>query len=458
MKKADERFFQKFFPADEFRGRRKRLVEEIGIDAHVLLRGGRMPQGPRFKQSKLFFYLSGAEMPGAYVLISGKDGKSALYLENRDPEKHPEGTGLGIEDAEEIRKATGLDAVYHRDELLGHLKGVKKLYLQDFEDEVGCWTRFEAGAVFRARAEDPWDGRPSDSQYFVDLVKQRLPGVAIESLAPIVSEMRRVKSEREIEMLRRAGYLSALATTEAMRATRPGLLERQLSAVASYIYDTHGAVGVGYPQIVAAGNDMQFGHYSRGDAMLADGDIVLVDTAPDYGYYTSDIGRIWPVNGKYAPWQRELYDYITTYHKTLLGLLKPGVMAADVQAEASQIMGEVWKKTAFSKEIYREACGRVLKSNPLSHPIGLAVHDGSPYKHKPLEPGVVLSVDPQLSVPEEELYIRAEDTVLITDNGIENFTGSAPLEADEIEATMRAESRFPFYGEALEWDPGRRMG
>jgi Xaa-Pro aminopeptidase len=458
MKKADERFFQKFFSAQEFAARRERLLDEVGPAAHVLLRGRSEPVGPRFLQSKTFFYFSGIVIPNALLLISGPERQTTLYLPHRDPEKHPEETGLGVEDAAEIVAATGVDEVCDRALLTEHLAKVRTLYVQDAEDELPCRTRFEAAAWATEREQNPWDGRPSDVQHFIRLLRERAPHAEIKGITPIVAEMRRVKNAAEITIMRRAGYLSALATTEGMRLTKPGLVERQLSALASYIYYTHGATGEGYPQIIAAGNNMQFGHYHRNDALLVDGDIVLMDTAPDYGYYTSDIGRIWPVNGKYAPWQRELYGYITTYHKTLLALLKPGVMAADVVTEASRIMTEVVAKTKFSKSIYRQAAERVLQSkNPLSHPVGLSVHDGSPYKHKPLEPGVVLSVDPMMTVPEEELYIRSEDTVLITANGIENLTGAAPLTPDAIEATMKEPSRFPLYDTAREWDPGRRM-
>lgn len=458
MKRADERFFQKFFPKTEFTARRRRLLAEIGPDAHVLLRGRIEPVGPRFLQSKTFFYFSGVVLADALLLMSGADGRTTLFLPHRDPEKHPEETGLGVEDADEIKSATGVDEVCDRADLDRRLQAVKVLYLQDAEDELPCRTRFEAATQAEHRKADPWDGRPSDVENFIHLIKTRYPQIKIEKLTPIVSELRRVKSPAEIEIMRRAGYLSALALTESMRMTKPGLVERQLAAVASYIYYTHGASGESYPQIVATGNNMQFGHYSRHDAVLADGEIVLMDTAPDYGYYASDIGRIWPVNGVYAPWQRELYGFITHYHQTLLALLKPGKTHAGVQAEASQIMLGVWEKTAWSKDIYRTAAERVIKnSNPLSHPVGLSVHDGSPYKNKTLEPGVVLSVDPMMTVREEELYIRSEDTVVITANGCENLTGGAPLTPDEIEAAMREPGRFPLYDTALAWDPGRRM-
>lgn len=458
MIQADQRFFQKHFSPDEFASRRARLIKEIKPDAHVLLRGRIEPWGPRFLQSKTFFYYCGVEIPGAMLLISGPDRRSTLYLGHRDPLKHPEETNLGVEDASQIKTATGIDEIRPIDQLTMDLTPVRTIYLQDAEDEMPCRTRFEAAALATARAEHPWDGRASDAQHLAELVRKRCPSATIEALTPIVSEMRRVKSAQEIAVLRRAGYLSALATTEAMRVTRPGLIERQLSALASYIYLSHGASGESYSQIIAAGNNMQFGHYHRNDALLVDGDIVLMDTAPDYGYYASDIGRIWPVNGTYAPWQRELYGFITIYHKTLLELLKPGKTKDQVQAEAAAKMMEVFNRTAWSKEIYRESAHRVITaSNPLSHPVGMSVHDGAPYRHKPLEPGVVLSVDPMMTVPQEELYIRSEDTVLITESGCENLTGAAPLTPDEIEATMKQPGVYPLYDTVSQWDPGRRM-
>ena len=189
---------------------------------------------------------------------------------------------------------------------------------------------------------------------------------------------------------------------------------------------------------------MQFGHYSCNNAVLQDGDIVLMDSAPDYKCYTSDIGRTWPVNGVYTTWQRELYGYIVKYQQTLLGLLRPGLMADDILKTAAERMAGVVASTRFSKRIYEESARRTLEfKGHLSHPVGLSVHDVGPYRHKPLEPGVVLSVDAMMWVPEEQLYIRCEDTVVITADGIENFTAAAPLDPDTIEAVMREDSAYP---------------
>jgi Xaa-Pro aminopeptidase len=175
--------------------------------------------------------------------------------------------------------------------------------------------------------------------------------------------------------------------------------------------------------------------------VLRDGDLVLMDAAPDYHYYTSDIARVWPVNGRYSRWQRELFGFIVEYHKALLKAIRPGLTADEVLKIAAEEMREYVKSRSFSKEAYRKAAERTLEFKwHLSHSVGMAVHDVGDYRSAPLKPGVVFSVDPQMWVPEEKLYIRVEDTVAVTSSGIEVLTGSAPLELDDVEATMREKS------------------
>jgi Xaa-Pro aminopeptidase len=266
----------------------------------------------------------------------------------------------------------------------------------------------------------------------------RLPHIDIKDLTPILDSLRLVKSEREIQLLRKAGKLAALAVTEAMRVTRPGVMEYHLRAVANYIFIAYGAAGESYHAIVASGENIWDPHYSLTDSVLKDGDLVLMDAAPDYHYYTSDIARMWPVNGKYSPWQRELYSFIVEYHKALLGTIRPGLTADEILKVAAEEMSDYVKNHEFSKEIYRRAAERALEfKGHLSHTVGMAVHDVGDYRSTPLKPGVVFSVDPQMWIPEERLYIRVEDTIVVTGNGVEVLTGFAPLELDDVEATMR---------------------
>jgi Xaa-Pro aminopeptidase len=141
-------------------------------------------------------------------------------------------------------------------------------------------------------------------QRFICLLRTRFPHLVVKDLTPILNSLRFVKSERELQLLRKAGKLAALAVTEAMRVTKPGIIEYHLRAVANYIFIAHGAAGEGYHAIVASGENIWDPHYSLTDSALRDGDLVLMDAAPDYHYYTSDIARVWPVNGRYSRWQR----------------------------------------------------------------------------------------------------------------------------------------------------------
>jgi Xaa-Pro aminopeptidase len=222
-----------------------------------------------------------------------------------------------------------------------------------------------------------------------------------------------------------------------MRSTRPGVREHHLEAVARYLFRLNGAAGEGYCAIVPSGPRIWHPHYFRNDAELRDGDLVLMDYAPDYRYYTSDIGRMWPVNGRFSPEQRELSAFITRYHRALLRRIRPGRLAAEILAEAAEEMAGVIASTRFSRPSVEQAAKRSLQySGHLSHPVGMAVHDVGDYRGRPLEPGMVFAVDPQLWVPEEKLYVRVEDTVAVTDDGVEVLTAAAPLELDEIEAEI----------------------
>ncbi len=227
-------------------------------------------------------------------------------------------------------------------------------------------------------------------------------------------------------------------------------MEYQLDAVSKYIFSANGARGEGYPSIIAGGANMWYAHYMRNDCVLNDGDIVLMDHAPDCGYYTSDIGRIWPVNGKYSPWQRELYGFCVRYHKALLSRIRPGVSARQIMDEAAEEMRKAIEQATFSKPIYEQAARQMLKSRGhLSHGVGMEVHDAGDYQARLLCPGMVFAVDPMMRIDEERLYIRIEDTVLVTENGMENFTGGAPTELDDVEKLMKEEGILQKYPPVL---------
>ena len=162
----------------------------------------------------------------------------------------------------------------------------------------------------RVDRQRTWDGRLPRESRFIELLQFRNRGAEIRNLSPILDELRAIKSPREIALIRRASQLAGLGLMEAMRSTEPGVYEYQLDAAARYIFLVNDAKLEAYRSITAAGTEnINNMHYYRNAKRLEDGELVLMDYAPDYRYYVSDIGRVWPVNGTYAPWQRELLQF-----------------------------------------------------------------------------------------------------------------------------------------------------
>jgi len=167
----------------------------------------------------------------------------------------------------------------------------------------------------------------------------------------------------------------------------------------------------------------------------------LIDAAPDYRYYTSDITRMWPVNGTYTPAQRALYGFVTEYSKTLIAAIRPGRTCDEIEDEAVEIMQSRLGEFDFATESHASGAQWMFDFRAhLAHSVGMSVHDGLSHKTGPLEPGTVFSVDPQMKIEADRLYLRVEDTGVVTEDGFDVFTKDVPYELDEIEAVMRGES------------------
>jgi Xaa-Pro aminopeptidase len=434
------------FPPAEFAERRARVFAEIGDDAMALIQGAPNIRGfLRFRQTNSFYYLSGVEVPHAYLLLDGRSDRTTLYLPHRDARRERgEGKVLSAEDAELVVELTGVDRVEPLERLGRDLMGpllrppAPALYTMLSPAEGAAQSRDELLIGMASEVADPWGGQPSREGWFVQQLGLRYPQFEIRDLTPILDRLRIVKSEREIALVRRASELAGLGLMEAMRSAQPGAWEYQLDAAARYVFLIHGAQGEGYRSITGTGSNAYFGHYHRNDAQLRDGELVLMDYAPDYRYYTSDVARVFPVNGRFSPEQRQLYGFVHRYFDVLMDVLRPGVSADQVMDEAAARMRSVFKATAWSKPSYRQAAEEMLAfRGHLSHPVGLAVHDVGNYRARSLEPGVVLALDPMLWVHDEKLYVRIEDVVVINEDGAENFTWFVPRSIDAIEQLMR---------------------
>ncbi|MGB7800636.1 Xaa-Pro aminopeptidase [Buttiauxella sp.] len=270
---------------------------------------------------------------------------------------------------------------------------------------------------------------------------------------PWVHEQRLFKSEEEINAMRRAGEITALAHTRAMEKCRPGMFEYQLEGEILHEFNRHGARFPSYNTIVGSGENGCILHYTENESQMRDGDLVLIDAGCEYQGYAGDITRTFPVNGKFTAPQRAIYDIVLESLETALQLYRPGTSMQEVTAQVVRIMVAGLAKLGILHgevdKLIAENAHRPFFMHGLSHWLGLDVHDVGAYgqeRSRVLEPGMVITVEPGLyiapdaDVPAEYrgIGIRIEDDILITAEGNENLTASVVKSADDIEALMAA--------------------
>ena len=453
--------FRQDFPPEEFATRRAKVFEAIGASSIALVQGAASPAGyTRFRQSNEFYYLCGIEIPHAYLLLDGATKRATLYLPHRNAgRERGEGKVLSAEDAEEVKKLSGVDDVFGTDLLGEHLAryargGVIRTILTPFSPAEGAaMSRDLAVRVIGDYAADPFDGRGSREGEFIQLLRMRFPQFAINDLTPTIDQLRLIKSSREITMLEKATRLSGLGLMEAMRSTVPDIYEYELDAVAKYVFYRDGAQGDAYFSLIASGQNAYWPHYNAGQRKMLDGDFLLMDYAPDVGYYMSDVTRMWPVNGKFSPWQRELYGFYLTCYRAILSHIRPGVTAQVIKQEAVLDMESALGTTKFSKPEYERAAREFVTSykqgaanarSGLGHWVGMATHDdGTDYG--PLRAGMVFTIEPALVVPEEKIYVRLEDMIVITDTGARIISDFVPMDIEGIEKVMKEEGMLQRY-------------
>lgn len=442
---SGELTFQTDFSAADFNDRRATVYAAIGENIAIIQGAEDVAGFVRFRQSNTFYYLSGLETASAYMVLDGAKKETTIYLPHRDPERERnEGRRYAAEDAQEVMALTGVDRVRPIEKMgtdftTAYLwrPPTPALYTPFSPDEKDRESRDELLSGQGRRLADPWDGRASRPGQFIHLLRLRYPQFEIRDLSLILDNMRLIKSAKEIDLIRTASELAGEGIAEAIRSTRPGVLEYQLEAAANFIFKMNGARGLSYSAIVAGGTNAWMGHYSANSDAVVDGDLILMDVAPDYHYYTSDVTRMWPVNGTYTADQRDLYGFIVEYQKALLRYIRPGVTPDQILLEAATDMREVFEKIEFSKDIYRDAAEAAFEfRGHLSHPVGMTVHDVGNYRNMKLEPGMVFSIDPMIWVPEETMYVRMEDVVVVTDTGVENLSDNLAVDMDDIEKLM----------------------
>ena len=441
--------FTAAFGKEEFAARRLSVADAIGSDSLALLQAApTVHSSAIFRQSNEFFYLTGVGVPQSLLLIDGATKKTTLYLPKADPSRAAvEGDLLSSDDPAAAAALTGVDVVKAPETLQGDLlafykEGRRHLYVPFQPAEGSAESRDGARRRNGDAAADPWDGRIAREAHLRVLLTTRAPDYVTRNLSPILDELRAIKSAAEIAMIDRATRIGGEALMEAMRSTAPGVAEEELDALSRFIFVRHGAQGEAYRAIVASGPNAFFAHHRASDRVMQDGELVLMDYCPDLHYYRCDVTRQWPVNGRFSPAQRELYTFYLGLYEAILYSIKPYVTAQAILQDAVKKMDAMLATMTFSKPLYANAATQFVegyrrqaqgtRGGNLGHAVGMSTHDmggGSGV----MRPGLVFTIEPQFRIPEERLYLRLEDMIVITDTGAKILSDFVPRSIEAVE-------------------------
>jgi len=428
-----------------FKARRERLLEQMSANGGGLALIPTAPEAIRnrdthypYRHDSYFYYLTGFREPdAALLLVAGDEPRSILLCREKDPEREIwDGFRYGPQAAREQFAMDQAEPIGRLAELLPDLCADQPaLYYSVGHDAP--WDQRVTAALNAARANTR-SGVTAPS--------------TIRDVRALLDEMRLIKDDAEIALMRRAAAISAEAHRQAMRATRPGVFEYEVEAVIGQCFRRAGSQAAAYPSIVASGPNACVLHYVENERRMQDGDLLLIDAGCELDGYASDITRSFPVGGRFSAAQRDIYELVLAAQAAAVGRIGPGEhwnaphdAAVEVLARGLLDLGLL--QGSF-EEVMEKHDYRRFYMHRTGHWLGLDVHDAGEYKQdgdwRPLQPGMTLTVEPGCyvrpadDVPEAfwNIGVRIEDDALVTSDGCELITSNAPKTVAEIEEWM----------------------
>jgi Xaa-Pro aminopeptidase len=426
-----------------FKKRRSALASHIGDGALIVPAHPEMVRNHdvhfAYRQDSNLFYLTGFEEPEAVLVLRPQHTpQCVLFVRKKDSLRETwDGFRYGPQGTEQ---EFGVDKAYVIDDLdkvlPTLLDGVDRVFYSLFQNHDFDAHFQKALQTVRAK-----QGRSGAGL---------LP---ITDSSEVLSEMRLKKSPEEIEWLKKACDISAEGHLAAMRFVKPGVNERHVQAVIEYTHRTKGSSRDGYNSIVASGPSATTLHYVFNDQPCNDGDLLLIDAGAEYNYFTGDITRTFPVNGKFTEIQKKFYSRVLEVQKSLLKMIRPGLAFKTLQDTTIEMLTNVMTELGLLKgapaHIIENELFKKYYPHGVSHWLGMDVHDAGLYKIKgesrKLEPGMCFTIEPGLYVPIDDmsapkelrgLGVRIEDDIVVTDYGCDVMTSKAPKEIDELESVI----------------------
>jgi Xaa-Pro aminopeptidase len=418
-----------------------------------------------FRQENNLFYLTGIDQPGTTLALmpGNQTQKEILFLSPRNPAQELWTGKLLSQD--EAKTISGIETVYEAGSFEAFIEAVlsgRNYGPRNYGPTVEYQAFFDAlkdgtAIVYLVLEDRPGlQEPPSRVWQFADRLRERFVGIQVKDARHFFYQMRLVKSAYELTQLRRAIDVTGQAQREAMQAVKPGMYEYEIEALIEYIFRRNGALWPGFPSIVASGPNATTLHYEASSRQVRDGELLLTDIGAEFNYYSADVTRTYPVNGRFTPEQASLYNLVLKAQTEAMKVVRPGASIPQVHERAVEVLKdgllELGLMTSKSDQQYR-----LWFPHGTSHWLGMNVHDVGE-RNARFEPGMVLTVEPGLYIRQDTyenlrrtdeklaaaiepavkrylgIGVRIEDDVLVTESGFELLSAKAPRAITEIEA------------------------
>ncbi|MDU2673860.1 MAG: aminopeptidase P family protein [Clostridium sp.] len=411
--------------ADFFKCNRARLLEKIKDNSIVILFAGNAPKKTAdeaypFTPNRNFYYSTGISEENHILVMSKINGttKTTLFIKDIDLDlERWIGKSIRKEEATEI---SGIEDVKFKSQFESDIH--RQLCLKE---EINLYLDLERDSI---------SSSVSIAHEFAQNIVSKYPQVMIKNVFSIFGELRLVKSEEEVDNIKKAISITIEGIEALMKNSKPGMKEYQLESYFDFVCKNNGVKDLAFKTIAAAGKNAATLHYVSNDAELKDGDLIQFDLGAQYNFYNADISRAFPVNGKFTERQKAVYNAVLKVNEEIINDIKPGKTFKEINNKATDLIAEECIKLGLIKE-KSEVSKYYFHS--IGHSLGLDTHDlETPHRDITFKEGVVYTVEPGIYIEEENIGIRIEDDVLVTEDGVINLTSKMIKTVEEIENFM----------------------
>ncbi|WP_139903505.1 aminopeptidase P family protein [Clostridium thermarum] len=407
-----------------FQNNRNKLIDKIQDNSIVVLFSGKAPkksadEAYNFTPNRNFYYLTGIDEKNIILLLSKVKGvtEEKLFIHKADPVME-KWVGKAISE-EEAREKSGIQSIAYREEFEALIH--RMIFTGSVEN------------IYLDLERESWEEESSSTERFALDLKKKYPYSSIKNVYQIIAEQRMIKSQEEVEEIRKAIAITWEGIQSAMKNARPGMMEYAVEAYFDFELKTRGVKDFAFKTIAASGKNATVLHYSENNCKIGEQDLLLMDLGAQLNYYSADITRTFPVSGKFTERQKEIYNIVLKAQLETIKAIKPGIPFKEINLITRRVLLEELSKIGLAHS--DEELSKYYYHG-VSHHLGLDTHDvGS--REVELKPGMVLTVEPGLYIEEEAIGIRIEDDVVVTEDGCEVLSNYIIKTADEIEGFMK---------------------